>query len=185
MCIDFTVSEQNNKERKDKWVEKKKIKVNPETGEIDLKYIDDTTSQDFYLASYPDKPKEIIQLDWDYKGYKAKYPFAEQHDWNQTLITRINQIAATIRKEYPIGKGASNITINPTMLPLFQDLMYFTESNGIYSLSGRYSINLDVNVPENEIIVLSELLKGKIEVLNYNKKTWIDKIKNLFSFKKN
>ena len=184
MCIDFTVKGENDKERKDIWVGKKKLKVNPKTGEIDLKYIDNTTSQDFYLASYPDKPKEIIQLDWDYKGWKAKYPFAEQHDWNQTLITRINQIAATIRKQQFSGKGARFIKINPTMLPLFQDLMYFTESNGIYSLSGRYSINLDVNIPENEIIVLSELLKGKIKVLNYNKKTWIEKLKNFFSFNK-
>ena len=180
MCIDRLVREKNDKEREDKLAQKKGPKVNYETGEIELRYDQTCMPEDFYLITRREEPKEIIKLDWDYNGWKKSLISADsytQHDWNQTLITRINQVSATIRKHKPIGQGARYITINPIMLPLLQDLVYFTESNGVYTLSGRYLITLDVNMPEDEINVYSDMLKGKVNLINYIKKPWLQKIK--------
>lgn len=186
-----------------------------------------------------DLSKQAWILKWNYREDKnMKIKGYKQHDWNQTLITRINQVSAQIRKASLSGPGANMISINPKMLPLIKDLSYTKESNGIYTLSGRYKINLDEFTPENEIYVFcdnfpiepitfesfdddddtkvvehmvilstsSKLKKiknkankenislhivepyrlvGKIEVLNYNKQTWIEKIKKIFSFKIN
>ena len=150
MCIDKLVSEEHAREREAKWAQKKGVKFNQKTGEI-----------------------EFIQLNWDYNEWRKSFKSSNlyiQHDWNQTLITTINQIAATIRKQEFTGKGAKDIRINPILLPLLQELEYFTESNDVYTLSGRFLIILDNEIPENEIIVLSEASKGKINVKNYNKK---------------
>ncbi len=185
MCIDFLIKGEHNKIKKDKLDQKKGLNVNPKTGEIDLKDLDLPMSKDVWLGTYSDEQKELIQLNWDYNGWRKYFKSSNlyiQHDWNQTLITRINQIAATIRKQEITGKGAKDIRINPMLLPLLQELEYFTESDDVYTLSGRYLIILDNKIPENEIIVLSEASKGKINVKNYNKKTWIEKLKKFFSF---
>jgi hypothetical protein len=185
-----------------------------------------------------DLSKQAWILKWNYRENKnMKIKGYEQHDWNQTLITRINQVSVQIRKATLAGPSANSISINPKMLPLIKDLKYTKESNGVYTLSGRYKIILDEFIPENEIYVFCDnfpiepiilesccddddddtkvvkhmvilstspklkkiknkankenislhivepyRLVGKIEVLNYNKKTWIEKVKNFFSF---
>ena len=57
MCIDKLVKGENDKIKKDKWAQKKGVKVNLETGEIDLKYDQTLMAQDFYLAHYADEPE--------------------------------------------------------------------------------------------------------------------------------
>jgi hypothetical protein len=182
-----------------------------------------------------DLSKQAWILKWNYREHKnMKIKGYEQHDWNQTLITRINQVSAQIRKATLAGPSANSISINPKMLPLIKDLEYTKESNGVYTLSGRYKIILDEFIPKNEIYVFCDnfpiepiilesccdddskvvehmvilstspklkkiknkankenislhivepyRLVGKIEVLNYNKEIWIEKIKKFFSF---
>lgn len=46
-----------NNEQKDNWPEYNGNKINPETGEIDLKYDVKLVTQDFFIASYPDEPE--------------------------------------------------------------------------------------------------------------------------------
>lgn len=81
---------------------------------------------------------------WDYEGYKKIQPVYEaQTDWNQTLITKINQTSATIFKDTMKG-GANVVIISDSMKDIFKTLVYFTlevENNyRIGILGGRFQV---------------------------------------------
>ena len=53
-----------------------------------------------------------------------------QKEWNQTLITKINQISAQIHKSTLRG-GANFIVVSSEVSAIFDDLEYFHVSNAI------------------------------------------------------
>ena len=107
------------------------------------------------------------QLRWDYNGYK-RLPQSNaytQKDWNQTLITAINQISAQIHKSTLRG-GANFIVVSSEVSAIFDDLEYFHVSNAspeqdnynmgierVGSLSGRYTVYRDPYAPANSVLV--------------------------------
>jgi hypothetical protein len=96
------------------------------------------------------------QLTWDYSYPEHIGVFHSQKDWNQTLITRINQMSAMILKNTHRG-GANKIKINSVLLPLFKDLEYFNVDNyNKMFLSGRYHITIDDSLPKNIVLLLRE-----------------------------
>ncbi|MFA5207242.1 MAG: hypothetical protein WC428_00930 [Candidatus Paceibacterota bacterium] len=104
---------------------------------------------------------------WDYNGLRkgtVTY-YGVQKDWNQTLITKINQISAQIHKSTLRG-GASWIVVSPEVSAVFDDLEYFHVSNAapeqdkynmgiekIGTLSGRYQVYRDPYAPANTVLV--------------------------------
>ena len=107
------------------------------------------------------------QLRWDYNGWKrlGMTTSYTQKDWNQTLITAINQISAQIHKSTLRG-GANFIVVSSEVSAVFDDLEYFHVSNAapeqdqynmgierIGSLSGRYSVYRDPYAPAYSIII--------------------------------
>ena len=107
------------------------------------------------------------QLRWDYNGYK-RLPQSNaytQKDWNQTLITAINQISAQIHKSTLRG-GANFIVVSSEVSAIFDDLEYFHVSNAspeqdnynmgierVGSLSGRYTVYRDTYAPAFSVLV--------------------------------
>lgn len=106
---------------------------------------------------------------WDYKGLVNGTAGANflgtQKDYNQTLITKINQVAAQIQKA-TLRTGVSWIVVSPEVSAILDDLEYFHVSNaapeenkynaGIEkygTLSGRYTVYKDNFAPHNEILV--------------------------------
>ena len=104
---------------------------------------------------------------WDYNGLRkqANVYHGVQKDWNQTLITRVNQISAQIHKSTLRG-GASWIVVSPEVSAVFDDLEYFHVSNAapeqdkynmgiekIGTLSGRYIVYRDPYAPANTILI--------------------------------
>jgi hypothetical protein len=69
-------------------------------------------------------------LRWDWNGLrKQSQPYyGTQKDWNQTLITRVNQISAQIHKAVLRG-GASWLVVSPEVSAVLDDLEYFHVSN--------------------------------------------------------
>jgi hypothetical protein len=67
---------------------------------------------------------------WDYNGLRRQSTtyMGTQKDWNQTLVTKINQISAQIHKATLRG-GASWIVVSPEVSAVFDDLEYFHVSN--------------------------------------------------------
>ena len=108
------------------------------------------------------------QLRWDYNGWRkassAANPYT-QKDWNQTLITKINQVSAQIHKTTLRG-GANFIVVSSEISAIFDDLEYFHVSDAnpeqdqynmgierVGSLSGRYQVYRDPYAPANSVII--------------------------------
>ena len=107
---------------------------------------------------------------WDYNEWKygnngSSYAGYTQKDWNQTLVTKINQISAQIHKTTLRG-GANWIVVSSEVSAVFDDLEYFHVSNAnpeqdqynmgiekIGSLAGRYQVFRDPYLPAGKIII--------------------------------
>jgi len=106
-------------------------------------------------------------LRWDYNGWRrinATTAYT-QKDWNQTLITAINQLSAQIHKSTLRG-GANWIVVSSEVSAIFDDLEYFHVSNAspeqdqynmgierVGTLSGRYQVYRDPYFPPNQILI--------------------------------
>jgi len=107
------------------------------------------------------------QLRWDYNGWK-RLPNNNgytQKDWNQTLMTAVNQLSAQIHKATLRG-GANFVVVSSEVSAVFDDLEYFHVSNAapeqdqynmgierVGSLSGRYTVYRDPYAPAYSIII--------------------------------
>lgn len=108
------------------------------------------------------------QMRWDYNGWRKASTSANpytQKDWNQTLITKINQISAQIHKSTLRG-GANFIVVSSEISAIFDDLEYFHVSDAspeqdsynmgiekIGTLSGRYQVYRDPYAPAFSMII--------------------------------
>ena len=110
------------------------------------------------------------QLRWDYNGWKRAnsgggFNAYTQKEWNQTLITKVNQVSAQIHKSTLRG-GANFVVVSSEISAIFDDLEYFHVSNAspeqdqynmgiekIGSLGGRYTVYRDPYAPANSIII--------------------------------
>jgi hypothetical protein len=110
------------------------------------------------------------QLRWDYNGWKRAnsgggFNAYTQKEWNQTLITKVNQVSAQIHKSTLRG-GANFVVVSSEVSAIFDDLEYFHVSNAspeqdqynmgiekIGSLGGRYTVYRDPYAPANSIII--------------------------------
>jgi hypothetical protein len=109
-------------------------------------------------------------LRWDYNGWKrgtSSNPLTQytQKDWNQTLITAINQLSAQIHKSTLRG-GANWIVVSSEVSAIFDDLEYFHVSNAspeqdqynmgierVGTLAGRYQVFRDPYFPANQVLI--------------------------------
>ncbi len=108
---------------------------------------------------------------WDYNEWKyggasgATLQGYTQKDWNQTLVTKINQISAQIHKTTLRG-GANWVVVSSEVSAVFDDLEYFHVSNAapeqdsynmgiekIGSLAGRYQVYRDPYFPASKILI--------------------------------
>lgn len=97
--------------------------------------------------------------EWDYKIpyelFKDNKFFGEQNDWNQTLMTKMNQTSAMIFKSSYRG-GANVVEINPKLLTLFDTLEYYQPI--LKSLSGRYVV-IENDELEDNVIFMRHVFK--------------------------
>lgn len=107
-------------------------------------------------------------LRWDYNGWRKTSLAANaytQKEWNQTLITKVNQISAQIMKSTLRG-GANFIVVSSEISAVFNDLEYFHVSDAspesdmynmgierIGSLQGRYQVYVDPYAPSYSMII--------------------------------
>jgi hypothetical protein len=108
---------------------------------------------------------------WDYNEWKyggnagATLQGYTQKDWNQTLVTKVNQMSAQIHKTTLRG-GANWIVVSSEVSAVFDDLEYFHVSSAnpeadsynmgiekIGSLAGRYQVYRDPYLPAGKIII--------------------------------
>lgn len=108
------------------------------------------------------------QLRWDVNGWRRMAGFSTnytQKDWNQELMTKINQISAQIHKSTLRG-GANFVVVSSMISAIFDNLEYFHVSDAsaesdmynmgierIGALQNRYQVYRDPYAPEWSIIV--------------------------------
>lgn len=108
------------------------------------------------------------QARWDYNGWQrlgTTSTIYTQKDWNQTLMTKVNQISAQIQKASLRG-GADWIVVSAEISAVLNDLEYFhvtdasAESDNynmgiekIGSLQGRYKVIVDPYAPHWSLIM--------------------------------
>lgn len=108
------------------------------------------------------------QSRWDANGWRRQAGFSTnytQKDWNQELITKINQISAQINKATLRG-GASWVVVSAEISALFDNLEYFHVSDAsaesdqynmgierIGALQNRYQVYRDPYSPAWSIII--------------------------------
>lgn len=108
------------------------------------------------------------QARWDVNGWRRMAAFSTnytQKDWNQELMTKINQISAQIHKSTLRG-GANFIVVSSEISALFDNLEYFHVSDAsaesdqynmgierIGSLNGRYQVYRDPYSPHWSVII--------------------------------
>ena len=105
---------------------------------------------------------------WDYNGWQrlgATSTVYTQKDWNQTLMTKINQISAQVQKATLRG-GCNWIIVSAEISAVLNDLEYFhvtdasaesdTYNMGIEkigALQGRYNVTVDPYAPHWSLIM--------------------------------
>ena len=108
------------------------------------------------------------QKRWDVNGWRRMAAFSTnytQKDWNQELMTTINQISAQIHKSTLRG-GANFVVVSSEISAIFDNLEYFHVSDAsaesdqynmgiekVGSLSGRYQVYRDPYSPAWSIII--------------------------------
>lgn len=108
------------------------------------------------------------QARWDVNGWRRMAAFSTnytQKDWNQELMTKVNQISAQIYKATLRG-GADFIVVSAEISALFDNLEYFHVSDAsaesdqynmgierIGSLNGRYQVYRDPYAPAWSMII--------------------------------
>ena len=108
------------------------------------------------------------QLRWDVNGWRRQAGFSTnytQKDWNQELMTRVNQISAQIHKATLRG-GANWIVVSSEISAVFDNLEYFHVSDAnpesdqynmgierIGALQNRYQVYRDPYSPAWSIII--------------------------------
>ena len=105
---------------------------------------------------------------WDVNGWRRQAGFSTnytQKDWNQELITKINQVSAQVHKSTLRG-GANFIVVSPEISAVFDNLEYFHVSDAgaeqdqynmgierVGSLQSRYQVYRDPYAPAWSIII--------------------------------
>jgi len=109
----------------------------------------------------------MFRARWDYAGLTNNTSFfGTQKDWNQTLVTRINEVSAQIHKATLRG-GATWIVCSAEAGAIFDDLEYFHVDGSaapesekynlgiekIGSLGNRYTVYKDPYLPANIVLL--------------------------------
>jgi hypothetical protein len=112
------------------------------------------------------KREAAWRLNWDYFGWKQttsqKYT---QKEWNETLVTRINQISAQIHKSTLRG-GANFVVVSTEVAAILGDIAHFLPSDfetedtsfnlgvkKIGILSQRYNVFVDPYAKPSDILI--------------------------------
>ena len=85
----------------------------------------------------------MFRARWDYAGLSNNTSFfGTQKDWNQTLITRINEVSAQIHKATLRG-GATWVVCSAEAGAVFDDLEYFHADPGANPESEKYNLGIE------------------------------------------
>jgi len=113
---------------------------------------------------------------WDYKGLSNNANFfGTQKDWNQTLITRVNELSAQIHKATLRG-GANWIVCSAEAGAIFDDLEYFHVDGSAQPESEKYNLGVEKigNLGSRYVVYKDPYLPAPIVLLGHKGNTFLE-----------
>lgn len=113
---------------------------------------------------------------WDYAGLSSNANFfGTQKDWNQTLITRINELSAQIHKATLRG-GANWIVCSAEAGAIFDDLEYFHVDGSAQPESEKYNLGVEKigNLGSRYVVYKDPYLPANIVLLGHKGNTFLE-----------
>lgn len=113
---------------------------------------------------------------WDYNGLASNANFfGTQKDWNQTLITRINELSAQIHKATLRG-GANWIVCSAEAGAIFDDLEYFHVDGSAQPESEKYNLGVEKigNLGSRYVVYKDPYLPANIVLLGHKGNTFLE-----------
>ena len=113
---------------------------------------------------------------WDYQGLanNANF-FGTQKDWNQTLITRINELSAQIHKATLRG-GANWVVCSAEAGAIFDDLEYFHVDTSASPESEKYNLGVEKigNLGSRYVVYKDPYLPAQLIILGHKGNTFLE-----------
>ncbi len=113
---------------------------------------------------------------WDYQGLanNANF-FGTQKDWNQTLITRINELSAQIHKATLRG-GANWVVCSAEAGAIFDDLEYFHVDTSASPESEKYNLGVEKigNLGSRYVVYKDPYLPSQLIILGHKGSTFLE-----------
>jgi len=113
---------------------------------------------------------------WNYAGLNSNANFfGTQKDWNQTLITRINELSAQIHKATLRG-GANWIVCSAEAGAIFDDLEYFHVDGSAAPESEKYNLGVEKigNLGSRYVVYKDPYLPANIVLLGHKGNTFLE-----------
>lgn len=113
---------------------------------------------------------------WDYNGLSSNANFfGTQKDWNQTLITRINELSAQIHKATLRG-GANWIVCSAEAGAIFDDLEYFHVDGSAAPESEKYNLGVEKigNLGSRYVVYKDPYLPANIVLIGHKGNTFLE-----------
>lgn len=132
--------------------------------EIDREIISDLVNQAPFRAR------------WDYNGLSNNANFfGTQKDWNQTLITKVNQISAQIHKATLRG-GANWVVCSAEAGAIFDDLEYFHVDTSAAPENEKYNLGVEKigNLGSRYVVYKDPYLPSQLVLLGHKGNTFLE-----------
>ena len=113
---------------------------------------------------------------WNYAGLNSNANFfGTQKDWNQTLITRINELSAQIHKATLRG-GANWVVCSAEAGAIFDDLEYFHVDGSAAPESEKYNLGVEKigNLGSRYVVYKDPYLPANIVLLGHKGNTFLE-----------
>src|ERR1035437_4181727 len=118
----------------------------------------------------------MFEARWDYAGLKNNANFfGTQKDWNQTLITRINELSAQIHKATLRG-GASWVICSAEAGAIFDDLEYFHVDSSASPETEKYNLGIEKigNLGSRYVVYKDPYMPANIVLLGHKGNTFLE-----------
>ena len=111
----------------------------------------------------PELVGSMLMVRWDYKGHDIVLDRRSflQHEWNQTLMTKINECRIFLHTRFNEGDiyNFNTVTSNHSCIMIFDTIPSFliqqhsemTNPRHIGVLGGRYVVGMDLDITENRV----------------------------------
>lgn len=118
----------------------------------------------------------MFEARWDYAGLKNNANFfGTQKDWNQTLITRVNELSAQIHKATLRG-GANWIICSAEAGAIFDDLEYFHVDSSASPETEKYNLGVEKigNLGNRYVVYKDPYMPANIVLLGHKGNTFLE-----------